>query len=424
MKGNLRAAIGILAALCGTYVVSHFYRVSNGVIAPNLMRELDLSQEAMGTLTGAFFITFAATQIPVGIMLDRLGTRYTVPVMMTFAMVGSLIFAAAGGMAGLTIGRMLMGLGCSCVYVGALAVASRWFETRYFATIAGVLVAAGNAGNLLATQPLAEIVARVGWRDTFIGMAAAAAVAAALVLLVVRDAPPDHPFHRRGSERFGSVLRGVVDVFRIDGLPPMLMLQFFGYANVMTILGLWGGPYLHDVYGLGLEARGSVMLVMGAGLIAGSLTFGPMDRLFDTRKRVVIGGGLFAASLLVLLAALSKPPLWVVMSLFALVAFSNAYNVVGMAHARAIVPDRLIGRGMTVVALFTMAGVAVLQIVTGLLLGLFADVDGTVPEAGYRTMYAVIAATVLTSVAYYTRTKDAKPSRDGLATKDDRPRGA
>ena len=411
-RKNARAAIGVFAALCGIYVVSHFYRVSNGVIAPNLMRELDLSQEAMGTLTGAFFITFSLTQIPVGIMLDRLGTRYTIPIMMTFAVVGSLIFAAAAGMAGLTVGRMLMGLGCSCVYVGALAVASRWFQTRYFATIAGILVAAGNAGNLLATKPLAEAVAAVGWRTTFVGMAGVAAIGAIIVLLFVRDAPPDHPFHSRGSERLGSVLKGVGDVFRIGDLPPMLVVQFFGYANVMTILGLWGGPYLHDVYGLGLEARGNVLSVMGIGLIVGSLTFGPLDRVFDTRKGIVIGGGMFAVAILVLLAVLAKPPLWLVMTLFALLAFSNAYNVVGMAHARAIVPDRMIGRGMTVIALFTMGGVATLQIVTGLILGAFANADGIVPEVGYRTMYGVVAACVFAGLLYYTRTSDAKPSLD------------
>ncbi len=412
IRKNARAAIGVFAALCGIYVVSHFYRVSNGVIAPNLMRELDLSQEAMGTLTGAFFITFSLTQIPVGIMLDRLGTRYTIPIMMTFAVVGSLIFAAAAGMAGLTAGRMLMGLGCSCVYVGALAVASRWFQTRYFATVAGILVAAGNAGNLLATKPLADVVAAVGWRTTFVGMAGVAAIGAIIVILFVRDAPPDHPFHSRASERLGSVLKGVGDVFRIGDLPPMLVVQFFGYANVMTILGLWGGPYLHDVYGLGLEARGNVLSVMGIGLIVGSLTFGPLDRVFDTRKGIVIGGGMFAVAILVLLAVLAKPPLWLVMTLFALLAFSNAYNVVGMAHARAVVPDRMIGRGMTVIALFTMGGVATLQIVTGLILGAFANADGIVPEVGYRTMYGVVAACVFAGLLYYTRTSDAKPSLD------------
>ena len=156
------------------------------------------------------------------------------------------------------------------------------------------------------------------------------------------------------------------------------------------------------------------MVVMGAGLIAGSLAFGPLDRVFNTRKGVVVVGGLFAAALLALLAVLSKPPLWVVMGLFSLVAFSNAYNIVGMAHARAIIPDRLIGRGMTVIALFTMAGVATLQIATGLLLGPFADADGTVPETGYRTMYAVIAVTVLASITYYSRIRDAKPSQDGV----------
>ena len=415
ITANTRAAVGIFAALCGIYVISHFYRVSNGVIAPDLMRELDISAEAMGTVTGAFFIAFSLSQLPVGVMLDRLGTRYTIPIMMTFAVIGSLIFAMASGMAGLTAGRLMIGLGCSCVYVGALAVASRWFRTRYFATIAGLLVAAGNAGNLLATKPLADVVAVVGWRTTFVGMAAITAVVAVVVLLVVRDAPPEHAFHRRGVETLASGIRGVGDVLRIGDLPPMLVLQFFGYASVMTILGLWGGPYLHDVYGLGLEARGNVLVVMGAGLIVGSLVFGPLDRLFDTRKGIVLAGGAFSASVLALLALLDKPPLWVAMTLFALLAFGNAYNVVGMAHARAIVPDRMIGRGMTMIALFTMGGVATLQIVTGLILGAFANADGTVPEAGYRTMYAVVGACVATSLLFYARTSDVRPSSGDAA---------
>ena len=412
-RKNTRAAIGVFAALCSIYVVSHFYRVSNGVIAPDLMRELDLSAEAMGTLTGAFFIAFSLTQIPVGIMLDRLGTRYTIPIMMTFAVVGSLIFAAAAGMVGLTVGRMLMGLGCSCVYVGALAVA-----------VVGSSGATLRPLPLVFWLPLATL--EICWLQSLWPTLLRWSAGAQRLWEWLRSrrlAPLScccSSAMRRRTTRFiavarkgwGSIVKGVADVFRISDLPPMLVLQFFGYANVMTILGLWGGPYLHDVYGLGLEARGNVLVVMGLGLIVGSLTFGPLDRVFDTRKGVVIAGGMLAVLILVLLAVLSKPPLWLVMTLYAVFAFSNAYNVVGMAHARAIVPDHMIGRGMTVIALFTMGGVATLQIVTGLILGAFANAEGIIPEAGYRTMYGVVAACVFAGLLYYTRTADAKPSLD------------
>jgi MFS family permease len=407
-----RAALAIFAVLAVVYVISHFFRVSNAVIAPDLMRDLALSSEAMGTLTGSFFVAFAAAQIPIGMMLDRFGTRITVPAMLAFAVLGSLVFAAATGMLGLTAGRVLMGIGCAGIYIGALVVCMRWFPPRHFATVAGTLVALGNLGNLLATQPLAEVVAVAGWRSTFVGMAAIAAAGALLEFALVRDAPPGHAFHDRARDSLADIAKGVGEVLRHPELPPMLTLQFVAYANTMTILGLWGGPYLYDVHGLGLEARGSVLLWMSAGIILGNLCFGPLDRVFDTRKGVVYAGSAATVAALVALAAIPTPPVWLVAILFSAVAFLNAYNVVALAHARTIFPDHLVGRGMTILALATMGGVAVMQIATGFLIGAFADEAGRVGETGYRVMYAFIAATVVVGILHYSRTTDVKPSSE------------
>lgn len=406
------AAIKVFAVLALVYVVSHLFRVSNTVIAPDLMVDLGLSSEAMGTLTGAFFVAFSAAQIPIGMLLDRYGTRITVPAMLSFAVVGSLVFAAGEDMFDLTLGRLLMGVGCAGIYIGALVVCSRWFPMRYFATVAGVMVAFGNLGNFLATKPLAGTVSAFGWRWTFGGLAALAAAGALAELLFVRDAPIGHAFHERARESLGDIFRGVGEVFRLKELPPMITIQFFGYANTMTILGLWGGPYLHDIFGLGLEGRGSVLLWMSLGLIGGSFFFGPLDRLFDTRKGVVFGGAAVACAVLVALAAVPHPSLLLVTILFAALAFTNAYNIVALAHARLIFPERLVGRGMTIMALATMSGVAVMQIATGFLLGAFADESGRIGETGYRIMFAVLAATVVVGAFHYRRTNDVKPSSE------------
>ena len=67
MKGSTRsrAAARIVASLCAAFFVSQFYRSSTAVIAPELIRDMDLSAEALGGLTGVFFLTFAVAQIPV-----------------------------------------------------------------------------------------------------------------------------------------------------------------------------------------------------------------------------------------------------------------------------------------------------------------------------------------------------------------------
>ena len=64
-------AYSIYAVLCAGFLASQFYRVSNAVIAPELMRELTIQPEDMGFVTGVFFLVFAAAQLPVGVVLDR-----------------------------------------------------------------------------------------------------------------------------------------------------------------------------------------------------------------------------------------------------------------------------------------------------------------------------------------------------------------
>jgi len=407
----LRTAFGILAAISAIYIVSHFLRVSNAVIAPDLMRELSLSSEQMGVLTGGFFVAVAVAQIPVGMMLDRLGTRITIPGLFVFTIAGSLLFAVATGMIGLTLSRVLMGLGSGGVLIGALVLCTRWFAPQHLSALANLMVAMGNLGNVLATTPLAAAAEAVGWRGAFIVMAVLATLAAAVGYLVIRDAPPGHAYHDRTVESLGTVLRGVGEVVLNPRLPVMLAINFVGYGTLLTVLGLWGGPYLHDVHGLDPVPRGNILMVMAVALIVGGIAIAPLDRIFDTRKGVALVGGGATAVVLAVLALLPEPTLGQVTVLFALLAGLNGWSLVALAHGRSIFPDRLVGRGMSMLAFSVTGGVAVIQMLSGLIVGAFAGEDGLVTAEGYRWMFAFLAAIVAAGLLVYSRTEDSKPRR-------------
>lgn len=408
----LYRAILILAGLVPVYLISNFHRVTNAVIAPNLMGELTLSSEAVGVLTGVFFAAYALTQIPIGMMLDRIGTRITIPIMMVFTTLGSLLFAHADGMAELTMGRALLGVGCAGVLMGAMVVASRWFPTQYFATAFGAMAGVGVFGNFLATTPFALSVEAIGWRDSFLCLAVLTVVSLIIGYLVVRDAPPGHSYHHRKAESVGQVFQGVGEVLRNPRLPIMIVINFVGYSSVLAVLGLWGGPYLHDVHGLEITERGDVLAIMTIMLAIGYFGFGPLDRLFDTRKRVVLIGGAGVVAVLGLLAILPNPELWLIIVLFALLALLNGFSVIAFAHGRTIFPDRLVGRGMTMLAASTFLGIAFMQISTGPIVGAFAEANGMVSASGYRWTFAFVAVVVGIALCVYSLTPDAKPSRD------------
>ncbi len=412
MRASLPAAARVLTTLCAVYIISQFYRSSTAVIAPDLVRDIGFSHESLGLLTGAFFLSFGLTQIPLGVMLDRYGPRRTMTGMLFFAVAGALVFAAAESPAMLTFGRALMGVGCAAVFMGSVVVCARWFPPDRLATTASIVLAVGGTGNLLSATPLAFATEQIGWRGAFVGMAGITALFALAVLLLVRDAPPGHPFHGRKHETLGAVLIGLGEVFRNKRLPFLAIMAFVAYPSMAAILTLWAGPYLAHIHGLDGVARGNVLILTATAMILGNLFYGPLDRRLDTRKGVAMGGALATAAVLGALAFVSAPPLWLSATLLVLLGFFGSYSVMVMAHGRASYPEYLVGRAVTVVNFVNFTGVAVMQVITGFIIGALSTDSGPTPEFAYRAVFGFLAATVIVAVIFYRRIGDSKPSRD------------
>ncbi len=412
MKTISFATVKVVGALCAAYFISQFYRTSIAVIAPDLARDLALSPEALGTVTGAFFLAFGATQIPLGIMLDRFGPRYTMAGLLLAAVAGSLVFAAADSLAILSLGRALIGVGCAGVFMGSVVVCARWFPPDRLATAAAVVLAIGGTGNLMAATPLAYAADHMGWRGAFVAMAGLALVMAGAVFAFVRDAPPDHPFHQRRRETLRDTLRGMREVLGNPRLPYIALMAFVAYSTMATVLTLWAGPYLADVHGLDGIARGNVLLLPSIGLIAGPLFYGPLDRLLDTRKWLVVGGALSTTAVLLALALVPQPPLWLAVLLLTMLGFIGTYSIMIMTHGRASFPERLVGRAVTIVNFANFTGVAVMQFAVGAIVGTFEATDGAAPEAAYRLAFGFLATTLIVALVFYIQVGDAKPSRD------------
>lgn len=406
-----RRGLIIVGTLATAYVASHFFRASNVTIGLDLMRDLAIGPEALGALTGAFFFGFAAMQIPCGLLFDHFGPRRTVTGMLILATIGGVIFTLAPSWPALLTGRALMGAGFGSMLIGSMVVISRWFPPDRFSTLTAMVLSIGLLGNLAATTPLAWATQAIGWRAAFGAVDVFVACATVAVWLVVRDAPPGHPFLTRSPEPPGQMLQGLLEVLREPRLRPILVMNFCNYACTFTVQGLWGGPFLREVHGLSAIAAGNVLLFGVIAYQIGILVFGPLDRLLDSRKWIAVGGTTMTIILLAVLALASRPPVWLPISAMLGIGFFSAASTMVMTHGRGLIPDRLIGRGMTTINTAVMLGVACMQTLSGLIVGGFEPLaDGTRSEAAYRALFGVLTLVLLTAVAIYSRSQDVRPS--------------
>jgi predicted MFS family arabinose efflux permease len=406
-----RRGLIIVTTLATAYVASHFFRASNVTIGLDLMRDLAIGPEALGALTGAFFFGFAAMQIPCGFFFDHLGPRRTVAGMLVLATIGGIIFTLALTWPILLTGRVLMGAGFGVMLIGSMVVISRWFPPDRFSTLTAMVMSIGLLGNLAATTPLAWAAQASGWRSVFGAAVIFTALAAIGVWLVVRDAPPGHPFLARTPEAPHQMLRGFLEVLRNPLLKPILALNFCNYACTFTVQGLWGGPFLREVHGLSAIEAGNVLLVAVIAYQMGILAFGPLDRLLDTRKWLALGGTLMIISFLFTLALASQPPVWLPIGAIIGIGFLSASSTMVMTHGRGIIPDRLLGRGIATINTSVMLGVACMQTLSGIIVGAFEPLaDGARTETAYRALFGVLTVVLTVAVAIYSRSQDVKPS--------------
>ena len=381
----------LIAGLCGGFIVSQFLRNAMGVIAPDLAVDVGMDADELGVLGGAFFFSFAVAQIPVGVAIDRYGPRAVMVTMFGLVIAGCIVIAVAQTLTQLILARILMGLGCACLFMGPLTVVSRWFPAGLYAGYVSLLLAIGSIGTLGATAPLGWASSTLGWRTVFVLVAVLAAAAAAATAAWVADAPPGHAFHNRARETVKQSFAGVVEVLRQRDVIPVFIMNLAVYAVSASMLALWGGPYLNDVYGLDGTARGAVLFVMAACQVAGLAVWGRMDRLTGSRKWPVVAGSGLTMLLLCVFVFGPKLPLAGLYMLFGAFGLVCAYVPLLMAHGRALFEDRLVGRGITLLNTAVMAGVFVMQVATGFAIEFASDgSDGPAQPGAYRACFGVM----------------------------------
>jgi len=378
-----RAGATLFGVFAAGYFLSYFLRSANAVIAPVLQRELGLGPADLGFMTGTFFAAYAASQLPVGVALDRVGPRLVAGGLMALGALGCAVFALAQDLFSLTLGRVLLGVGLGSVLLAGLKAFSLWWPPQRFATVSGVYFATGSLGALAAATPLALIEAALGWRNAFWVFAL---VVLGVTLLVLTATP-------RGGGR-------AADITTSAGAEPGLgldlaRLMLFGACFTGPILAfqtLWAGPMLFDVFGYDALRTGNLLLLLSLGVTLGYASSGALADRFGLARVSVASLAVFALAQGGL-AFLHEPSLPLLLPLF---GFAGGHCILALPNARRRMGAARSGRATGIVNSASIAGAFALQWAIGALVAALGE-----PAAGYRAALLVTAGLALVALVAY-----------------------
>jgi MFS family permease len=395
----------VIAPLLAIYVVSQLLRTSLGVIAPDLAVELQLSAVGIGLLSSTFFIGFAVAQIPLGMAIDRFGPRLCLLVGAAITAAGATAFALAEGQAGLVVSRALMGIGTAGSLMAPLTVYSHRFPPQRFATLTGLQLSVGMTGTLLATAPLGFLAASIGWRASFLVIAALTCCVGMTIFFVLQDDAASH----NKAENFAQSLAGIAAILRISSIWRLFAMNLVVYSSFGLIAALWGGPYLAHTYGFGLEGRGALLLIAVIGQILGSSLWGTMDCLTGSYRLPVACGAILTAMCLGILAWCGTLPFSLLIAWLFVFGVVSAYSAPLLAHGKAVFAHHQLGRGLTLLNLGTMGGAFLTQIVSGAIISTFPTLpDGSYELSAYQYVFGLQALLIALCLLAYLPVRDAR----------------
>jgi MFS family permease len=388
------------------YFLSYLFRSVNAVVAPNLVAELDIQAAELGLLTAAYLLTFAAFQLPLGVLLDRYGPRRVQAALLTCAALGALLFALGNSVWTLTLARALIGLGFAGGLMAGFKAVVIWVSEDRRAFANACIMSFGALGAVVATLPTELAIQAIGWRGVFAVLAGLTLAAAALVALAVPERP--------GTGAAGTLAQQLAELRSILAsrvfwrLAPALALTSGTHIAIQT---LWAGPWFADVAGLGRSTVAAYLMMVAVSFLVGNLVAGYAADWFNRRggSRLTVMSGFLVAFFVSQVAIILGPgplmvPAWIVFGVsgqVAVVAYPWLSSHYGAAMA---------GRANTAMNLCVFAMAFVAQYAMGEIIGVFAPDDaGAYAPIAYQAAFGLFLALQLAAFAWYLAGREIQP---------------
>lgn len=381
----MRLWLLLFLPFAGGYFLSYLFRTANAVVGSLLVQELGLSASDLGFLTSTYFLTFAVAQIPLGMLLDRFGSRRVEAGLLVIAAAGAAQFASADSVAGLALGRGLIGIGVSACLMASFKAFAGWFPRERQASLTGWIMASGGLGALAATAPLEMILHLASWRLVFYVLAGLTLATALWIFLSVPEAGQGHT-----PEPLLAQWRGVRTVFASAAFWRFAPIGLLQIGGLQAIHGLWASSWLIEVNGypraLAAEHLAAMSLAMLLTYLAIGLWAMPLAARGIPPGRLMVGGIGAAIVTLLLIAAEATPH---TMVLWALYGVFVSFGTLAYSQCAAGFPVLLAGRVNTAFNLLVFVGAFALQWGMGGLIDLLGASQGA--PAAHRGVFVAVA---------------------------------
>ena len=397
---SARRAWWVWSVGVAAYVVAVLQRTSLGVAGIDATHRFDISASVLASFAVLQLLVYASLQVPVGLLLDRFGSRRLIVMGALLMSAGQLMLAVSPTVWLAVVGRVLVGAGDAMTFISVLRLVTAWLPPNRVAVMSQTTGLVGQLGQVLSVIPLVALLHGPGWTPAFLGAAGLGVLVGVLVLVVVRDSPAGDV----RAEDALTLAQAGADL-RTAWLHPGTRLglwthfttQFSGTAFAL----LWGYPFLVSGESLSRGTAAALFTLMVAVGLVTAPVLGVLVQRHPLRRSWLVLGivATNVTAWTVVLAWPGRAPLPLLVVLVVTLALGGPGSLIGFDFARTFNPPHRFGTATGIVNV----GGFVASLVTMLLVGVVLDLlsgGGSAGSAGSTADYALGDFRVALSVQY------------------------
>ncbi|MFF5449067.1 nitrate/nitrite transporter [Streptomyces sp. NPDC012888] len=385
-----RRAVFVWSIGVAVYFVAVIFRTSLGVAGLDAADRFHVNASALAAFSLLQLLVYAGMQVPVGLMVDRLGTKRVLTLGAVLFTAGQLGFALSPSYGMALAARALLGCGDAMTFISVLRLGTRWFPARRGPLMAQLAGLVGMAGNLVSTLVLAPVLHGAGWVAAFAGSAACGLVVLVPVVLFLRDNPEGHATEPPARGGLGFVRAQLAESWREPGTRLGLWVHFTTQFPAMVFLLLWGMPFLVEAQGLSRDAAGGLLTLIVASNMVLGLVYGQVIGRRQS-SRIPLALGTVATTALLWGAVLAWPgdraPMWLLIALCTVLGTCGPASMIGFDFARPANPPARQGTASGI----TNMGGFLASMTTLLTVGVLLDATGDDYRIAFSTVFVLQA---------------------------------
>lgn len=358
----------IVGLLSASIAINLIDRQVLSVLAPVLREEMRLSATGYAAITAGFQLGMMAGQVPVGALMDRVGTRIGLAsIFVAWSVIGG-AHAFASGIAAFVVLRFLMGLAECGNYTAGIKAIAGLFPSATRSTAGGIFNAGAQLGSVIATPLIVFIATTLGWRMAFVLPAAIGLIWLAPWLTLYPRG--DGQAIRASGGSTPPVL--FTDLLRSRKVLGLFLIRVFS-GPVTTLYWAWLPLYLRTGRNMSFVMIGMLGWLPNLFGMTGNVAGGVLtDRLVrmtgsaDRGRKLAFGAAFGLSALSMTMPFVAND--YVALALMGLALFGNQWvAAVYIGTVGDVVPPHLVGRVNGIAGFGDSSSVLVAQLLIGAL---------------------------------------------------------